>query len=226
MQTQDCVQCQRGIPIDRFTSGTATCPWCQTKQDRAGDEVMVTALPAGATHPKVSQRVEGAVQVYSTGQGTWFGWAWLTFTTVHAGFMFSGLAHGTVKMNHQLVAHPTVWHFLGMAAFYSLFFAVGLALTLSRYTVRLADESVTVRYRLFPLVGWTWRLPVGETIRITLADRGSRHNEQTARAIVLVSGEKEISFGSFLADDVKRYIAAQIDGYYNGYQTVTAPFIS
>ena len=225
MQTQDCIKCERGIPVDRFLGGTATCPWCQTKQDEAGGEVMVTALPAGATHAKVAQRVEGAEQVYTTRQSSWFGWIWLIFTIVHCGFMFTGLALGTVKMNKQLIVNPTVWHFLGLAAFYSLFFAVGFAFTLSRYTVRLADREVMVRYRLCPFVGWTWRLPVGETIRVTLADRGSRQNSQTVRAIVIVSAEKEINFGSFLDNDVKQYLAAQIDGYYNGSADEAAAFI-
>ncbi len=209
----------------RLIGGTATCPWCQALQDRVGGEVVVTSLPVGATHPKVSQYAEGAVQIYTTRLSSWFGWFWLIFTVIHCGFMFTGLAHGTVKMNKQLIINPTVWHFLGLAAFYSVFFAVGFAFTLSRYNVRLSDNCVMVRYRFFPFVGWTWRLVVGETIRITLADRGARKNGKSVQAIVLVSDEKEINFGSFLADDVQHYLAAQIDGFYNGAANEAADFI-
>jgi hypothetical protein len=169
--------------------------------------------------------VEGAEQVYVTRQGTWFGWFWLAFTTVHCVFMFYGLAYGTVRINGELVAHPSVWHFLGLAAFYSLFFAVGFAFTLSRYTVRLADAQATVRFRLFPFVGWTWRLAVGEVIRVSLAYRGARENNSAVTAVVLASDGKEISFGSFLAKDVKEYLAGSIDGFYNGAAGESAAFI-
>jgi len=220
-----CVECDRGIPRSRFVDGKVTCPWCQTVQDASGGQIVVEPLPVGATHPKVSQRVEGTEQVYVTRQGSWFGWFWLTFTTVHCGFMFYGLSQGTVHVNHQLVTHPTIWHYLGMAAFYSIFFAVGFAFTLSRYTIRLADAQATVRYRLFPFVGWTWRLAVGETIRVSLAYRGARENGSAVNAVVLSSGGQEISFGSFLAKDVKQHLASAIDGFYNGAAGENADFI-
>ena len=47
-----------------------------------GGQVVVEPLPPGATHPKVSQRIEGSEQVYVTRQGSWFGWFWLTFRTL------------------------------------------------------------------------------------------------------------------------------------------------
>lgn len=220
-----CVECDRGIPRTRFVDGKVTCPWCQTLQDDAGGQVVVSPLPVGATHPKVTQRMEGAEQVYVTRQGSWFGWFWLAFTTLHCGFMFYGLAQGTVRVNGQVVTHPSVWHFLGLAAFYSIFFAVGFAFTLSRYTVRLSDNLAIVRYRLFPFVGWTWRLAVGETIRVALAYRGARENNNAVNAVVLVSDGQEISFGSFLAKDVKAYLASAIDAFYNGAAGESADFI-
>ena len=220
-----CVECARGIPSARFVDGRVTCPWCQAVQDDAGGQVVVSPLPVGTMHPKVTQRIEGAEQVYVTRQGSWFGWFWLAFTTVHCAFMFYGLAYGTVRINGQLVAEPSIWHFLGLAAFYSIFFAVGFAFTLSRYTVRLADAQATVRFRLFPFVGWTWRLAVGEVIRVSLAYRGARENNSAVNAVVLVSDGKEISFGSFLAKDVKEYLAGAIDGFYNGAAGESAAFI-
>lgn len=220
-----CVECDRGIPRARFVDGKVTCPWCQAVQDDAGGQVVVSPLPVGATHPKVTQRIEGAEQVYVARQGTWFGWFWLAFTTVHCAFMFYGLSQGALRVNHQVVTYPTIWHYLGLSAFYSIFFAVGFAFTLSRYTVRLADAQATVRYRLFPFVGWTWRLAVGETIRVSLAYRGARENNNAVNAVVLASDGKEISFGSFLAKDVKEYLAGAIDGFYNGAAGESAAFI-
>ncbi|MCE2684545.1 MAG: hypothetical protein LW857_05170 [Verrucomicrobiae bacterium] len=201
-----CVECDRRIPRTRFVDGKVACPWCQTLQDDAGGQVVVSPLPVGASHPKVTQRTEGPEQVYVTRQGSWFGWFWLAFTTLHCGFMFFGLAQGTVRVNGQVVTHPSVWHFLGLAAFYSIFFAVGFAFTLSRYTVRLS-------------------VVVGETIRVALAYRGARENNNAVNAVVLVSDGQEISFGSFLAKDVKAYLASAIDAFYNGAAGESADFI-
>ncbi len=220
-----CVECDRGIPRARFVDGKVACPWCQAVQDDAGGQVVVSPLPVGVMHPKVTQRIEGAEQVYVTRQGTWFGWFWLAFTTIHCAFMFYGLSQGALHVNHQVVTHPTIWHYLGLSAFYSIFFAVGFAFTLSRYTVRLADAQATVRFRLFPFVGWTWRLAVGEVIRVSLAYRGARENNSAVNAVVLASDGKEISFGSFLAKDVKEYLAGSIDGFYNGAVGESAAFI-
>ncbi len=223
---EPCVGCGRGIPVDRFVDGKAACPWCGTVQDEGGGQVVEASSGiSGARHAKVTERVEGAERVFVTRQGSWFGWIWLVFTIVHCGFMFYGLAHGTVRINRQLVTHPSVWHFLGLAAFYWLFFAVGFAFTLSRYTIRLADAQATVRYRLFPFVGWTWRLAVGESIRVSLAYRGARENGSAVNAVVLSSEGKEISFGSFLAKDVKQHLASAIDGFYNGETDGKADFI-
>lgn len=69
-----CVECARGIPRARFIDGKVACPWCQAVQDDAGGQVVVSPLPVGTMHPKVTQRIEGAEQVYVTRQGSWFGW--------------------------------------------------------------------------------------------------------------------------------------------------------
>ena len=82
-----------------------------------------------------------------------------------------------------------------------------------------------MRYRLFPFVGWTWRLAVGETIRVSLAYRGARENGSAVNAVVLSSDGQEISFGSFLAKDVKQHLASAIDGFYNGAAGENADFI-
>ncbi len=60
---------------------------------------------------------------------------------------------------------------------------------------------------------------------MTLAYRGARENNSAVNAVVLVSDGKEISFGSFLAKDVKEYLAGAIDGFYNGAAGESAAFI-
>jgi hypothetical protein len=225
---EPCVGCGRGIPVDRFVDGKAACPWCGMVQDEGGEQVVEASSGAsGARHPKVTERVEGAERVFVTRQGSCFGWFWLTFTTVHCGFMFYGLVHGQVHTGRHgpVIANPSFWHYLGFAAFYSIFFAVGFAFTLSRYTVRLRDDLIIVRYRLFPFVGWTWRLVAGESVKVSLAFRGARSNGSAQKAVVLVSEGKEVSFGSFLEDDVKQHLASAIDGFYNGETGGKADFI-
>lgn len=222
-----CIACERQIPLARFVDGKAACPWCQTEQDAEGGVVISTSASTGVSHPKVSQRVEGSEEVYVTRQGNCFGWFWLTFTTVHCGFMFYGLVHGQVHTGRHgpVIEHPSVWHYLGFAAFYSIFFAVGFAFTLSRYTVRLRDDLLTVRFRLFPFVGWTWKLAVGEALKVSLAFRGARSNNSPVKAVVASSDGKEISFGSFLEEDVKQYLAKAIDRFYHQADGGSADFI-
>ncbi len=224
---EPCVGCGRGIPVDRFVDGKAACPWCGTVQDEGGEQVVVAPAKPLGRHPKVTERDEGAERVFVTRQGSCFGWFWLVFTTVHCGFMFYGLVHGQVHSGRHgpVIANPSFWHYLGFAAFYSIFFAVGFAFTLSRYTIRLRDDLITVRYRLFPFVGWTWRLAAAETVQVSLAFRGARSNGRAEKAIVLVSGGKEISFGSFLEDGVKQHLASSIDAFYHEAPGATADFI-
>jgi hypothetical protein len=222
-----CGECGRGIPRDRLVDGKVTCPWCQAVQDDHGTAVVVSDGKASHGHPKVRERSEGAERVYVTRQGNCFGWFWLAFTTVHCAIMFWGLVHGKVHSgrNGPAIADPTVWHYLGFAAFYSVFFAVGFAFTLSRYTVRLRDDLLTIRYRLFPFVGWTWKLVAGQTVQVSLAYRGARTNGRAEKAVVVVSDGKEISFGSFLEADVKGHLASRIDAYYNAPESGTPEFI-
>lgn len=222
-----CVECGRGIPRDRFVDGKATCPWCQAVQDESGAAVVVSGGPVSPSHPKVKERLEGTERVYVTRQGNCFGWFWLAFTTIHCALMFWGLVHGQVHSgrNGPVIADPSVWHYLGFVAFYSVFFAVGFAFTLSRYTVRLRDDLITVRYRLFPFVGWTWQLAAGEAVQVSLGYRGARSNGRAEKAVVVVSDGKEINFGSFLEADVKGYLASSIDAYYNAPESGPAEFI-
>ena len=99
---------------------------------------------------------------------------------------------------------------------------MGFAFTVARYRVILTDTEVAVRWRILPYLGWTWTLPVGEEVKVSLAFRGSESNDKPVEAIVVSSSGKEINFGAFLPLDVKEHLAAAIRYYYEG---DSAPFI-
>ena len=165
-------------------------------------------------HPKISVAADFQGVRYGVRLGTWFGWFWLVFTCVHCVALFYGLSRGSLQMNGRTVSQPEWWHFVWLALFYVPFFLVGFAFTVARYQVTLADDLVTVRWRILPYLGWTWRLPVGETVKVCLAFRGSRQNKQPVESIVVASLGKEIHFGAFLAADVKEHLAGLIRDYY------------
>jgi hypothetical protein len=176
-------------------------------------------------HPKVSAETGFQGAAYETRLGGCFGWFWLVFTCVHCVAMFYGLAGGSVKMGGTVVAHAAWWHYLVLALFYVPFFLVGFAFTIARYRVELTDDLLTVRWRILPYVGWTWRLPVGDDVMVTLAYRGSSENDEPVEAIIVSSEGKDIDFGAFLANDVKDFLAGAIRHYYAGDDVATAPFV-
>jgi len=178
-------------------------------------------------HPRVSSETDFQGVHYGVRLGTWFGWIWLAFTCLHGAFMFAGLSGGTVKMNGTLIAQAHWWNFLFMGLIYVPFLLVGLAFSLARYRVTLSDEAFIVRWRILPYLGWTWRLPVGEGVAVTLAFRGSSENEKPVESIVITSLGKETHFGAFLPADVKEFLAGAIRHYYGEpvAAAVSTPFI-
>lgn len=176
-------------------------------------------------HPKVSAEAGFQSTVYQTRLGSCFGWFWLIFTCAHCVAFFYGLSGGTLKVNGRVVEHAAWWHYLGLAAFYVPFFLVGFAFTLARYRIELTDDQVLVRWRILPYVGWTWVLPVGEKVTVSLAFRGSESNDKPVEAIVVASHGKEIDFGAFLPLDVKEHLAGLIRHYY-GEAPATEPFLA
>jgi hypothetical protein len=165
-------------------------------------------------HPKVSASTDFEGVRYETRLGTWFGWFWLIFTCVHCVALFYGLSQGSVKMNGRMVEQPDWWHFALLALFYVPFFLVGFAFTLARYRVTLSDEAVIVRWRILPYLGWTWKLAVGDDVRVKLAFRGSKQNKKPVESIVVASLGKERHFGAFLSEDVKEHLAGLVQDYY------------
>ena len=181
-------------------------------------------------HPKVSVESDFQGVTYGVRLGTWFGWFWLIFTCVHCVALFYGLSQGSVKMNGRLVAQPEWWYFALLALFYVPFFLVGFAFTLARYRLTLTDALVTLRWRILPCLGWTWTLPAGDAVKVTLAFRGSRENKKPVDAVVVASQGKEIHFGAFLPEDVKEHLGGLIRHYYGEAPSAdagsAAPFIA
>ncbi len=177
-------------------------------------------------HPKVTVDAGFQATVYETRLGSWFGWFWLVFTSVHCVALFFGMSQGSVKVSGRMVTQPGWWHFALLALFYVPFFLVGFAFTVARYRVELTDRQILVRWRILPYVGWTWILPVGDEAKVSLAYRGSRQNDKPSEAIVVASQGKDIDFGAFLADDVKEYLAGAIRYYYGGEEGAPAPFVA
>lgn len=160
---------------------------------------------------------------------SWFGWVWLPFTCMHCVGLFYGMSQGSVKMNGRMIEQPDWWHFALLALFYVPFFLVGFAFTISRCRLTLTDDSVHVRWRILPGLGWTWAMPVGETVQVSLANRGFSRNRRAVDSVVVASQGKEINFGAFLPDDVKEHLAGLIRHYYGDAPTAdtdsAAPFI-
>jgi len=178
-------------------------------------------------HPKVSAKIGFQATAYETRLGGCFGWFWLAFTCVHCVAMFYGLSDGSVKMSGTIVAHATWWHYLGLALFYVPFFLVGFAFTIARYRVELTDDLITVRWRILPYLGWTWTLPLGEGVAVTLAFRGSSENDKPVESVVIRSLGQETHFGAFLPPDVKEFLAGAIRHYYGepAAEAGSTPFI-
>lgn len=187
---------------------------------------VLTAEELAKGHPKVSAIIGFQAIVYETRMGRFFGWFWLTFTSVLCVAMFYGLSRGSVKVSGTLVEQAAWWHYLGLALFYVPFFLIGFAFTVARYRVELTDAIIVVRWRILPYVGWTWRLPVGDEVKVSLAYRGSSENDKPSAAIVVASQGKDIDFGAFLADDVKEFLAGAIRYYYGFAEGTSAPFIT
>lgn len=165
-------------------------------------------------HPKVSVTSDFQGVSYGVRLGTWFGWFWLIFTCVHCFALFYALSQGSLKMNGRLVEQPDWWHFALLALFYAPFFLVGFAFTVARYRVTLSDETVAVGWRILPGLGWSWKLPVGEDVVVTLVFRGSSVNKKPVESVVVASLGEETHFGAFLPDDVKEHLAGLIRDYY------------
>ena len=216
MSGRPCVTCGKAIPAEVFAGRGAAgvfCPWCAADQSLAVAESS-PPVSVEAGHPKVRRTIAGEAITYETRLGSCFGWFWLAFTVVHCGFMFYGMSQGNVRMNGRVVPNPDWWMFALLALFYVPFFVVGLALTVSRYSIRLTPERLRVRWRFFPGLGWTWELATGADVIVRQAFRGAEENHRPVMAIVVSSQGQSVDFGNFLAKDIKAFLVAAIQDYY------------
>ena len=198
-EPERCLNCRRPLPVDWLR--TRGCPWCNPSgaaTDAAADRAL-----AGTGHPKVTQRIEGNDLVLGTRLSTTFGRVWLTLSLVIFGGIFI-----------SLLSKPDAASFAVVGVFGGFFVLFGLAFSVGTYRIRLQSERVTVRWRILGPLGWTWTLKAGELVDVFLAYRGADSNNRPELAVVIISDNKEISFGSFLSDDVKAVLAAMIRNYY------------
>lgn len=198
-ETERCLTCRRPLPVGWLRS--RGCPWCNPSGPTATRDTDRALAAAG--HPKVTQRIEGEDLVLGTRLSTTFGWVWLVLSLLIFGGIFL-----SIFPQRDLASFAIV------GAFGSFFILFGLAFSVGTYRIQLQAERVIVRWRIIGPLGWTWVLPAGELVDVCLAYRGADSNNRPELAVVITSQEKEISFGSFLADDVKAVLAASIRDYY------------
>lgn len=194
-----CLTCRRPFPVGWLK--TRGCPWCNPPGP-AASAISDRAL-ASEGHPKVTQRAEGNDLVLATRLSTTFGRIWLALSLVIFGGIFI-----------SMLSKPDAASFAVLGVFGGFFVLFGLAFSVGTYRIRLQSERVTVRWRILGPLGWTWTLAAGELVDVYLAYRGSDSNNRPELAVVIISDNKEISFGSFLSDDVKAVVAAVIRNYY------------
>ncbi len=200
MSTADrCTSCRRPLPVGWLRA--RGCPWCNPTSPGASAAEDATLAAIG--HPKVSQRSEGDDLILGTRLSTTFGWVWLVLSLLIFGGVFIAFLS-----EHDVGSLAVIGFFGGFCILFGLAFSVGT------YRIRLQSERVTVRWRIIGPLGWTWMLPAGESVDVHLAYRGAESNNRPELAVVVASEDKEISFGSFLPDDIKAVLAAAIRTYY------------
>lgn len=135
------------------------------------------------------------------------------------------LSGGEMRINGRLITDPSPWHhaiFLGIPTLFSL---PGLVMLRLRRRIILSSRSLVTELRTVPGLGWTTRLEVSGPVTAFLAHRGAELNGRAVDAVVVSSGGKEISFGSFMEEGLKEYLVAVIADHY-GAGEPSAPFLA
>jgi hypothetical protein len=78
-----------------------------------------------------------------------------------------------------------------------------------RWVIRITGNEGSV-FNGVGSLGWTRRIPIDRSSTVTLAACGASVNNQPVPCIRIDTGEKSLSFGAFIKDDSKRFIAARI----------------
>lgn len=135
------------------------------------------------------------------------------------------LSGGEMRINGRLITDPSPWHhalFLGIPVLFTL---PGLAMLRVRRRIILSSRSLVTELRTIPGLGWTTRLEVSGPVTAFLAHRGAKMNGRPVDAVVVSSGGREASFGSFMSEDLKAYLVAVIADHYGTSEEAASPFI-
>lgn len=135
------------------------------------------------------------------------------------------LSGGEMRINGRLITDPSPWHHAIFLSIPTLFFLAGLAMLRLRRRIILTSRSLVTELRTVPGLGWTTRLEVSGPVTAFLAHRGARMNDRPVAAVVVSSGGREASFGSFMEEDLKEYLVAVIADHY-GAGDPSAPFLA
>jgi hypothetical protein len=221
LPTRPCAGCGRGVPVSILETGGA-CPWCAGYSRKVpGADLVLKG------HPKAVAETVGDTAVLSIRSGGGlFAWIWLgvslVCTLIFAAVWVSG---GEMRVNGRVIQNPGPLHYAAFFAIPTLFAMAGVLMLFVRRRVTLTAAFVESRMRMLPGFGWTSRLAVRGPVTAFLAPRGAKVNGRPVDAVVISSGGAEISFGSFMPEDLKAYVGAVINDYYGAASAGPAPFI-
>ncbi len=130
--------------------------------------------------------------------------------------LWSGGSVGMIYLRPLLQGTP----FNVAEALFGIPFLIGTVILLtvitylffSRWVIRITGNEGIVFIGIGS-IGWTRRIPIDRSSTITLAACGASVNDQSVPCIRIDTAEKTLSFGAFIKDDSKRFIAARILKY-------------
>ncbi|MFM9015933.1 MAG: hypothetical protein ACKOLZ_00225, partial [Verrucomicrobiota bacterium] len=215
-----CDVCRRPVPLflSRFGS---SCPWCESARRPPRPELLA------AGHPKVTADQSGRTVVLHVRSGgglvarIWFGVS-LLLLAIFAAIVFSG---AEMRVNGRLIKEPGPEHYALILLLPALFTLAGVAMLALRRRLTLTPDQVRSEILLPAGLGWSERLAVHGPASAFLAFRGAKVNGRAVDAVVVSSGGKEISFGSFMEEGLKEYLVAVIADHY-GAGEPSAPFLA
>lgn len=167
-----------------------------------------------------------AVVLHVRSGGGLFAWIWsgvsLLLLVIFAAVAFSG---AEMRVNGRLIKEPGPEHYALFLLLPALFTLAGVAMLAARRRITLTPEFILSELRLPLGLGWGTRLAVDGPVSAFLAFRGAKVNGRAVDAVVLLSGGKEASFGSFMDEGLKDYLVAVIADHY-GAGGESAPFLA
>lgn len=209
------------MPLALRRAGVS-CPWCESGRRPPRPELL------SGGHPKVAAEQSGdeVVLLVRSGGGL-FAWIWTGASLLLLGVFAAAVLLGAeLHINGRLIREPGPEHYAVFLLVPALFALGGGATLAARRRITLSPSSVRSELLLLPRVGWSERLAVTGPVNPFLAHRGASMNNRPVEAVVVSSGGEEISFGSFMGEDLKAYLVAVIADYYGTDDPAGAPFIT